>query len=588
MATGKNVYDIILKARAEGLESFEEVSRYAEKAGVSLDTVSKKSKGLDTVAKSIEGITKAARVMTIGIAATPATGGIIGAALLGTAGVSGLVGGLGILVGALKAVQMSAKGIKIGGVKFGGTEQAKDAMKSMTGFKNQALLSVVDMGTSLAPAIQKSMGGLGGFFAPIMKQFTSSLPAINKLLPPFVASLGKMGQVIGVDLMRGMPVMLKLANAVMPGWITATKDVGNGLQDMWQKMLGFVNYTQAHSGALHQIWSNLKGDIDDVERHFKPFGDAVETFFKTTMSQRGASNIFSSLAFALNSIPVSPLKLVMDFLTFLVNHPTLLKIAMTFAVWGGAVAKLLGLLGKLPGAINAVKGAAEALSGVMEVMLDNPITLIPVLIGALVLLYLKNKWFHDKVNALWKDLTSFIKKHWGAMIIVLTGGLAAPIVLLIKNFGKVKSAMRSIGSAAKSVGKTVYNAFWTAIHAVANLITKTIPKAFRSVAKSTGHALSGLGHDITHPWDIFHASGGLIGRGSDTQPAMLTPGEFVMRREAVNRLGVSTLRAMNAGGTPMGAGGGGDLVVHTTIELDGQKLGKAVDRYNNRRKGRQN
>lgn len=51
---------------------------------------------------------------------------------------------------------------------------------------------------------------------------------------------------------------------------------------------------------------------------------------------------------------------------------------------------------------------------------------------------------------------------------------------------------------------------------------------------------------------IGYASGGLVTGGSsaniDTVPAMLSSGEFVMRRAAVNRIGVGTLNAINSGG----------------------------------------
>ena len=43
-------------------------------------------------------------------------------------------------------------------------------------------------------------------------------------------------------------------------------------------------------------------------------------------------------------------------------------------------------------------------------------------------------------------------------------------------------------------------------------------------------------------------SGGGMARGTDTVPAMLTPGEFVMSRGAVNKYGVDTLASMNAAG----------------------------------------
>ena len=40
----------------------------------------------------------------------------------------------------------------------------------------------------------------------------------------------------------------------------------------------------------------------------------------------------------------------------------------------------------------------------------------------------------------------------------------------------------------------------------------------------------------------------MISMGTDTVPAMLTPGEFVMSRGAVNMFGVDTMMAMNKAG----------------------------------------
>lgn len=52
------------------------------------------------------------------------------------------------------------------------------------------------------------------------------------------------------------------------------------------------------------------------------------------------------------------------------------------------------------------------------------------------------------------------------------------------------------------------------------------------------------------------ATGGVVpgfaaGGSTDTIPAMLSPGEFVMRRKAVDQIGLPTLQAMNAGGQPV-------------------------------------
>ena len=49
---------------------------------------------------------------------------------------------------------------------------------------------------------------------------------------------------------------------------------------------------------------------------------------------------------------------------------------------------------------------------------------------------------------------------------------------------------------------------------------------------------------------VYRASGGFSPRGTDTVPAMLTPGEFVLRKSAVDELGVANLAALNSGVMP--------------------------------------
>ncbi len=61
----------------------------------------------------------------------------------------------------------------------------------------------------------------------------------------------------------------------------------------------------------------------------------------------------------------------------------------------------------------------------------------------------------------------------------------------------------------------------------------------------------------------YFAVGGYA-RGTDTVPAMLTPGEFIMSRYAVNTHGVDTLRAMNSGSRA----GAGDSVYNYNLSVN--------------------
>lgn len=76
----------------------------------------------------------------------------------------------------------------------------------------------------------------------------------------------------------------------------------------------------------------------------------------------------------------------------------------------------------------------------------------------------------------------------------------------------------------------------------------------------------------------FRATGGLItgskalGRGTDTVPAMLTPGEFVMRRQAVKQFGADLFSQLNRGVNPLAGmtptrGNSGGLTINGGITV---------------------
>ncbi|MBU2060476.1 MAG: phage tail tape measure protein, partial [Bacteroidetes bacterium] len=84
-------------------------------------------------------------------------------------------------------------------------------------------------------------------------------------------------------------------------------------------------------------------------------------------------------------------------------------------------------------------------------------------------------------------------------------------------------------------------------------IGKSISPYFQGVKNK----IMGVGH---------HAEGGFIsGTGNqDTVPAMLTPGEFVIRKDAVKSIGVGNLARMNRGGAPQYFAEGGPVSANYT------------------------
>lgn len=73
---------------------------------------------------------------------------------------------------------------------------------------------------------------------------------------------------------------------------------------------------------------------------------------------------------------------------------------------------------------------------------------------------------------------------------------------------------------------------------------------------------------------IYAAAGQLIAmqpRGTDTVPAMLTPGEFVHQKSAVDKYGVGFMEAVN-NGTLSAPSAGGGTVIHRTYNISAQSL----------------
>jgi hypothetical protein len=72
----------------------------------------------------------------------------------------------------------------------------------------------------------------------------------------------------------------------------------------------------------------------------------------------------------------------------------------------------------------------------------------------------------------------------------------------------------------------------------------TITGGAKKIGKSLGLAKGG---------PVYAAEGMMIPKGTDTVPAMLTPGEFVVNKNAVNSLGMGAMHQINSGQAPGGA-----------------------------------
>lgn len=164
----------------------------------------------------------------------------------------------------------------------------------------------------------------------------------------------------------------------------------------------------------------------------------------------------------------------------------------------------------------------------------------------------------------------------GLAIIGITA-LSVELVILIRRFGGVKQTAKALfdwlGNAARNVAHAVHTAF-APVQAAVSIFTHP----GRSLGFNTGGLVPGF------------AGGGFVpgaGPNRDSLLAGLTTGEFVMKRDVVNAVGVPALNSINdTGRLPSNSDDGEILPIVMQNILDGRVLAEATHRYMLRRQAR--
>lgn len=130
-----------------------------------------------------------------------------------------------------------------------------------------------------------------------------------------------------------------------------------------------------------------------------------------------------------------------------------------------------------------------------------------------------------------KDFTA-VGNKWGSDIVSGFKNKVSEISGVVSNLATTLSQNGSFATAGSTLGNSFINAF---NNAIANLDIPDLPEA-------EGKAKGGL---ITQyfskgGWNVFKP------KGTDTVPAMLTPGEFVIKKKAVEKVGVPFLKKINS------------------------------------------
>ena len=139
------------------------------------------------------------------------------------------------------------------------------------------------------------------------------------------------------------------------------------------------------------------------------------------------------------------------------------------------------------------------------------------------------------------------KKIWDGLIFAATATIE-----FFKGFGSwiwegFKNAISSSLDFFGDMGRRIWEGFINAIKGVGGALTKLL-------GFSQGGLVQLAQGGIVHPLNYLAAGGNpFVPSGTDTVPAMLTPGEFVINRQAASSLGINNLSQLNRGSLPQGS-----------------------------------
>ena len=128
--------------------------------------------------------------------------------------------------------------------------------------------------------------------------------------------------------------------------------------------------------------------------------------------------------------------------------------------------------------------------------------------------------------------------------------ITAPATAAVK---AVASAATTVAKTAASVVTTAAKAVSTGISTVASAVKSVVTKPISTITSTIGKIFGGFGWSsggLITPKYLAGGGFGMKAIGTDTVPAMLTPGEYIISKSAADSLGTGTLDRLNNGEMP--------------------------------------
>lgn len=158
-----------------------------------------------------------------------------------------------------------------------------------------------------------------------------------------------------------------------------------------------------------------------------------------------------------------------------------------------------------------------------------------------------------------------------------------------KTTGKITEMKdRTTGNDPKDVDTSKISEEAKKIEEALNSLVNSVASAVRGIFESTPKSVSGGGKKKGKRRQFggiipeYHSEGDVIGvdwtpRGTDTVPTMLTPGEYVLRKKAVESLGLNFLNNLNKYGNKALQSSSGQTIINNVYNTNNAKISQNID-----------
>lgn len=330
---------------------------------------------------------------------------------------------------------------------------------------------------------------------------------------------------------------------------------------------GIINGVSSSISKVTNVFnkSPIGGAADKVGNIFKKLGNTIKGAVK------GIGDILTQLATSITEPLKVALKGVGEALAGFFQamaSPAILMGAVTFTAAAGAIAAAIWLIGSAVGAIQPVLEGLfnNIIMPIANFIADTLLNLIDALTNATVVLtqnalipmgeFLTNSLV-TILNTVSDVMTNLTQNALMPLINTLSGAFTNVLnaVANILN-GVISSALQGVANVIAMVGdgflkmgqaiKTALDGVAGVLNAFADLIRAIADAVVAVVAMVTGHSIN-YGAGYAH---LFSEGGKVEGPGtatSDSIPAMLSNGEYVINARSAQMIGYDTLDKMNAG-----------------------------------------